>query len=219
MMKKSHQELSDQELIDQYSYGGDQKALDELISRHYAFIRYGARRFVSNDNDVDDFAAEVVVRAIKRIQRGGLILESGGFGPYLNTVIEHFGYDGIRKRQNSPIRYVDFLELLELGNAVGSWPSDDDGVLIGEFAAKAKEKLDPKTKKIVESKLSGEENHVIQEKHLTSSRSVNGVKQCIYRAMKKFKKYLAEELEKAIESGEVPPATKKTLRGWLIHLS
>jgi RNA polymerase sigma-70 factor (ECF subfamily) len=90
------EENSDSDLIKQY-FGGDERALDNLVGRYFKQVFFFAKTYVKNDATAEDITQEVFVKAWKNLKK---FEPDKKFKTWLFQITKNTCIDFLRKYKN-----------------------------------------------------------------------------------------------------------------------
>jgi RNA polymerase sigma-70 factor (ECF subfamily) len=93
---------SDAELV-AAAQGGDRRALDELLRRHYDRVHAVCRRIAGSTRDADDAAQEAMIRIVRSLDRFD---GRSAFGTWAYRIATNAALDELRRRNRRPALHV-----------------------------------------------------------------------------------------------------------------
>jgi len=99
-MKNFSNHLTDKELVRQYKYTKDERALEVLIKRYLSQIYGFARNYTGNKDNASDITQEVFVKVWKNINKFD---ESKSFRTWIFTIAKHTVIDWLRHKTELPL--------------------------------------------------------------------------------------------------------------------
>ena len=83
--------------------GGDRRALDELLRRHYDRVHAVCRRIAGSSRDADDAAQEAMIRIVRSLDRFD---GRSAFGTWAYRIATNAALDELRRRKRRPALHI-----------------------------------------------------------------------------------------------------------------
>ncbi len=200
----------------------DEMAWSELYKRYYGLVAAAAYSFVSQPDDAKDVIQEVMIRFFDAIRRGLPFATTAETEGYLWKVIRSIKSNYVKGRERATrFMHLDLPDLEKLANAIQ--PTDlkegaDVLIVLQEYVARTYAKIKLDVRKLLKAKLVEDLSLASIQAEFFASSSMDSVKQKIHREIGRFRRVLAEEIEKDLSSSKLPLSQKMELENILRRL-
>ncbi|MFD0751191.1 RNA polymerase sigma factor [Mucilaginibacter calamicampi] len=182
--------LTDIELI-QRTLKGDQRAYALLVKNHQRYAFTLALRFTKTREDAEEVAQDSFIKAYKAL---GTFKQESKFSTWLYTIVYTTAMTSLRRRDNAPVALDDENNFTQIANSTAKWDVNTAEDRSRSFyLSQAIEQLPPDDATVLTLFYHAEQS--LEEIALIMGIETNGVKIKLFRARKRLKEKLEENLK------------------------
>jgi len=182
--------LTDIELI-QRTLKGDQQAYALLVKTHQRYVFTLAQRFTKNREDAEEVAQDSFIKAYKALSS---FKQESKFSTWLYTIVYTTAMTSLRKRNTASIALDDENNFTQIANATSTWDVNiAEGRSRSFYLSRAIEQLPPDDATVLTLFYHAEQS--LEEIAQVMGIETNGVKVKLFRARKRLKEKLEENLK------------------------